>query len=50
MFLFGYQYCMRKNDIAHNIPRYPFDEEDATVNDPAQGDKDSDAVRPFDGQ
>ena len=41
MFFFGYQCCMRKNYITHNIPSYPFDEEDATIRGPAQGDKDS---------
>lgn len=32
MFFFGYQCCMRKNDITQDIPSYPFDEEEeATV-------------------
>ena len=35
MFFFGYQCCMRKNDITHDIPNYPSDEEDATINGPA---------------
>nr|CAN77597.1 hypothetical protein VITISV_001303 [Vitis vinifera] len=50
MFFFGYQCYMRKNDITHDTPNYLYDEEDATVSGPAQGDKDSDAVGPFDGQ
>ena len=50
MFFFGYQCYMRKNDITHDTPNYLYDEEDATVSGPAQGDKDSAAVGPFDGQ
>ncbi|KAL6349755.1 hypothetical protein AAG906_001642 [Vitis piasezkii] len=50
IFFFGYQCCMRKNDITQDIPSYPFDEEHVAVSGPAQGDKDSDAVRPFGGQ
>nr|CAN68572.1 hypothetical protein VITISV_023885 [Vitis vinifera] len=51
MFFFGYQCCMRKNDITHDIPHYPFnEEEDATVNGPAQGDKYLEAPSPSNGQ
>ena len=51
MFFFGYQCCMRKNDITHDIPHYPFNEEgDATVNGPAQGDKYLEAPSPSNGQ
>ena len=50
MFFFGYQCCIRKSDITYDIPNYLYDEEDAIVSGPAQGDKDSDAVGPFDGQ
>ena len=50
MFFFGYQCCIRKSDITYDIPNYLYDEEDATVSGLAQGDKDSDAVGPFDGQ
>lgn len=50
MFFFGYQCCMKKNGITHDIPSYPFDEEDATVSGPAHEDKDSDVVGPFKGQ
>ncbi|KAL6319904.1 hypothetical protein AAG906_036977 [Vitis piasezkii] len=35
MFFFGYQCCMRKNNITHDIPNYLYDEEDATVSGPA---------------
>ena len=34
MFFFGYQCCIRKNDITHDIPSYPFDEDDATISGP----------------
>lgn len=50
MFFFGYQCCMKKNDITQDIPSYPFDDEGATVSGPAQRDKDPKAVRPSDGQ
>ena len=50
MFFFNYQCCMRKNDLTHDIPNYPSNEEDAIVSGPAQEDKDSDAVGPFDRQ
>ena len=50
MFFFGYQCCIRKNDITHDIPSYPSNDEDVAINYPAQGDKDSDAVGPFDRQ
>lgn len=50
MFLFGYQCCMRKNGITQDILSYPSDEDDATVNGPAQEDKDSNAISPSDGQ
>ena len=46
MFFFGYQCCMRKNYITHNIPSYLFDEEDRG---PTQGDKDSDTIGHFNG-
>lgn len=49
MFFFGYQCCMRKNRITHDISSYPFDEEDAAVNSPVHEDKDSDVVGPFKG-
>lgn len=50
MFFFGYQCCMRKNDITQDIPSYPSEEEDATVSGPAQEDKDPNAIGPSDGQ
>lgn len=50
MFFFGYQCCIRKNDITQDIPNYPSNEDDATVSGLAQGDKDSDAIRPSDGR
>ena len=47
MFFFGYQYCMRKNDIIQDILRYPSDEEEnAIVSGPTQGEKDPDATGP----
>ena len=47
MFFFGYQYCMRKNDIIQDILRYPSDEEEnAIVSGPTQGEKDPDATSP----
>ena len=47
MFFFGYQYCMRKNDIIQDILRYPSDEEEnATVSGPTQEEKDPDATGP----
>ena len=51
MFFFGYQCCMRKNDITQYIPNYPSnEEEDATISGPTQGDKDLDVVGPSDRQ
>lgn len=50
MFFFGYQCCMRKNGITHDIPSYSFDEKDVAVSGPAHEDKDSDAVGSFKGQ
>ena len=51
MFLFGYQCCLRKNDITQDIPTYPSDyEEDTVVSGPTLGDKDTDAPGPFTGQ
>ncbi|RVW75818.1 hypothetical protein CK203_055092 [Vitis vinifera] len=50
MFFFGYQCCMRKNDITQDIPSYPSDEEDVAVGGSTQGDKDLFAVGPSDGQ
>ena len=50
MFFFDYQCCMKKNSITQDIPNYPFDDEGATVNGPAQEDKDLDAVGSSDGQ
>lgn len=51
IFFFGYQCCMRKNDITQYIPNYPSnEEEDATISGPAQGDKDLDVVGPSDRQ
>lgn len=41
---------MRKNDITQYIPSYPSDEEDAIVSDPAQENKDPNAIGPSDGQ
>ena len=47
MFFFGYQCCMRKNDITHDIPHYSSDEEeDALGSGPYQGDKDLNAPGP----
>lgn len=40
MFFFGYQCCMKKNDITQDTPSYPSDGEDAAVSGLAQGDKD----------
>ena len=50
MFFFSYQCCMRKNDITQYIPNYPSDKEGAAAGGPAQKDKDSDVVKPSDGQ
>lgn len=56
MFFFGYQCCIRKNDITQDTSYYPSDdeEEDATVSGrPTKGDKDLDVVDvvgPFGGQ
>lgn len=51
MFFYDYQCCMRKNDITQDVSTYPSDdEENTTVNGPAQGDKDSDASSPSTGQ
>lgn len=48
MFFFGYQCCLRKNNITQDIPTYPSnDEEDATVSGPILGDKDPYAPSPF---
>ena len=35
MFFFGYQCCMKKNDITQDTPSYPSDDEDATPNSSA---------------
>lgn len=50
MFFFGYQCCMKKNDITQDTPSYPFDGEDAATSGPAQGDKDPDVVGPSNRQ
>ncbi|RVW23366.1 hypothetical protein CK203_100795 [Vitis vinifera] len=50
MFFYGYQCCMRKNDT-QDVSTYPSDdEENTTINGPAQGDKDPDASSPSTGQ
>lgn len=50
MFFFGYQCCMRKNDITRDIPSYHYEKEDATINGPVQEDKDPDVVGLSNGQ
>ena len=35
MFFFGYQCCIKKNDITQDTPSYPSDDEDATLNSSA---------------
>lgn len=50
MYFFGYQCCMKKNDITQDAPSYPFDGKDATTSGPAQGDKDPDVVGPSNRQ
>lgn len=50
MFLFGYQCCMRKNDITQDIPSYLSGEDDATVSGLAQENKNPDVVGPSDEQ
>ena len=49
MFFFGYQCCMRKNGITHDIPSYPFDEKDVAISGPAHEDKDSMLLGPSKG-
>ena len=50
MFFFGYQCCMKKHDIAHDIPPYFSDDEDIAAGGPVQGDGDTAAVGPSGGQ
>ena len=51
MFFYNYQCCIRKNNITQDIPTYPSDdEENATISDLAQRDKDPDAPGSSTGQ
>ena len=51
MFFYNYQCCIRKNNITQDIPTYPSDdEENATISDLAQKDKDPDAPGSSTGQ
>ena len=51
MFFYDYQCCIRKNGTTQDITTYPSDDEkNATVSDPAQGNKDLDAPSPSTGQ
>lgn len=34
MYFFGYRCCMKKNGIMHNIPSFPYDDEDAILGGP----------------
>ena len=35
MYFFGYRCCMKKHGIMHDIPSFPFNEEDAAPRDPS---------------
>lgn len=48
MFFFGYQCCMKKNDITQNTPSYPSDDEDHSVG--GLGDEIPSIVEPTSGQ
>lgn len=50
MFFFGYQCCMKKNDITQDTPSYPSDDEDPPIGGPVHGDGVLSVGNPSNGQ
>lgn len=49
MFFFGYQCCMKKNNITQHIPNYPSNDKNKVVDTFTQGDEVSSIVDPSTG-